>query len=368
MVIKIITCHDVVNYGASLQALALQTYLSKLKHDVKIIDYLPSYMQMYNIWNVSPKSHLYKLSKYSSVFKLIYAFRTYLKLRATKGRIKAFKRFNSLYLNLTNHYETYEQICQNPPIADLYIAGSDQIWSTYLKNGRDAAFYLAFGNICTKRISYAASFGFSEIIGGFDCYVKSLLNNFNAISVREQTGCNIVNKLGFKSVNVLDPVFLLSKNDWLELLNIKEPIIKNKYVLVYDLFHTDNRLNKYSSLLANKYKLKIVAVNDVTETKYADININNAGPSEFVNLIYNAEYIIADSFHATAFSIIFKKQFYIFYNKANISRISDLLSNINLTERLNSNAELPNINWKNIDYHLNQKISESKNFLINNLK
>lgn len=366
MKIRIITCHDVYNYGASLQALALQTYLERQGNDVRIIDYRPG--KRYDIWAISPKSRLYKVSKYFFPIKLCLAIKKYFQFRPTFGRIDAFKSFNKKYLKLSKHYNNFSELAIDPPEADMYIAGSDQIWSTYLNNGSDPAFYCCFGNLATKRISYAASFGFPQIFKGLDVLVANYIKGLDAVSVREKTGFNLLREMGIESTRVLDPVFLLNNLEWISLLDIKESAIKTKYILVYDIFHSDERLKNRCLCLAKKYNLKIVAVNDKTLTKYADININNAGPREFVELISNAEYVVADSFHATVFSILFEKQFYIYYKKDNISRISDILSDLGMEERLNSEKELPTINWQKHVFVLEKEINVSKDFLLHQLK
>ena len=178
MKIRTITCHDVANYGAALQALALQTYLKKEGHDVRIIDYVPEYIKPYDIWKVNPASHLYKPSKYFFAFKLFWALRKYVHIRPTMKRLEAFKEFNGKYLELTRRYSSYEELANDPPIADVYIAGSDQIWRTNLMNGKDPAFYLQFGNKTVRRMSYAASFGLPHLTDGMDYLVRTYGRDF----------------------------------------------------------------------------------------------------------------------------------------------------------------------------------------------
>jgi len=363
MDIKIITCHNVANYGAALQALALQTYIEEKGHDVKIINYVPEYLNSYNLWNVPKSSRLYKLSQHSRLVLAIYAMKTYVSIRATQKRVNAFNEFHKKFFHLTEKFTSYDEIVSNPPKADLYIAGSDQIWSTFLKNGRDPSFYCAFGSNSTKRISYAASFGFPELFG-YDCFVKSMLLGFDDISIREETGVNIARNLNIKATQVVDPVLLLDKDKWINILRIKNKIIKYKYLLVYDIFLSDERMKKNAERIALNKGLKIIAINDIKPNPYADINVNDGGPQEFINLIANAEYVLADSFHATAFSIIFRKPFCIFYTKSNISRIKDFLSSVNLKNRLNPDSEIPDtINWNEVEHLLREKIRTSKNFL-----
>ena len=156
---------------------------------------------------------------------LYWAARKYFHVRPTMKRLEAFKRFNAKYLKLTRHYSSYDELVANPPEADLYIAGSDQIWRTNLNNGKDPAFYLQFGGKQTKRISYAASFGLPYLTDGMDYLVKTFLSGLDAISVRESSGIEILERIGLNGTLVVDPVFLLSKEEWVSLLGVKEPII-----------------------------------------------------------------------------------------------------------------------------------------------
>lgn len=370
MTIKIITCHDVVNYGASLQALALQTYLTQTGNEVKIIDYLPQYSIPYNIWNISPASHLYKLSHYFFIVRLFCAIRNWFHYYPTLNRKKAFKAFNNKYLHLTHHYNSYEELVKDPPQADIYIAGSDQIWRTNLNNGKDPAFYLMFGSENTKRISYAASFGISHITNGMDFLIKTYLSKFNAISIREISGLNILNKLGINGTLVTDPVFLLSKERWFNLLEIKNPIIKTPYILVYDLNHQnlENEKIRFIKSYAKKHKLKIIAINDIRKTSYADHNINDGSPVDFINLITYAKIVVSDSFHATAFSCIMHTPFRVFFNLPQATRISDFLNIIELSHCMNNYDEKDiNIDWNKVQKKLNEAIKKSKCYLDNNI-
>ena len=370
MKIRTITCHDVNNYGASLQALALQTYLQNLGHDVKIIDYLPKYSIPYDIWKIHPSSHLYKISKYSHLVKLFCATRRYAQIRPTFKRKEAFRRFNAKYLSLTHHYSSYFDLAQNPPEADLYIAGSDQIWRTNMDNGKDPAFYLQFGARQTRRISYAASFGLSSITDGLGYLIKTYLSTFNAISVRENSGVAILKNLGIDGTLVTDPVFLLSSSEWKNLLEIKERKIAEPYLLTYDLNQwcmTDEK-KRFAESYAYKHGLRIVAINDMRKTRYASININDGGPADFVNLISNADYVISDSFHATAFCIIMHTPFRVFFNRPQAVRISDLLSMLELGNRMNNTDEFENpIDWNKTQVTLDKNITHAKDFLLRNL-
>lgn len=371
MKIRTITCHDVNNYGASLQALALQTYLASLGHDVKIIDYLPSYSIPYNMWKVHPSSHLYTLSKFSHIVKLFCAARRYFQLKPTFGRKRAFQDFNKKFLLLTRHYNTYSELAQDPPEADLYIAGSDQIWRTNMDNGKDPSYYLQFGDLRTRRISYAASFGLPSITDGLDFLVRTYLSTFDAISVRERSGMTILDKLGVQGTWVVDPVFLLNGTEWQDLLEIKERKIKEPYLLVYDLNHgcMKEEKERFATDYAKAKGLKIVAINDVRNTPYAQININDGSPVDFVNLIKNAEYVISDSFHATAFCTIMHTPFSVYFNRPQAVRISDFLSMLGLEYRMNNPKVMGTvIDWNKVQLLLDEQIKLSKDYLLKNMR
>ena len=369
MIIKTITCHDVYNYGASLQAYALQTFLTKQGHDVEIIDYMPDYLnRTYNFWYISEKSRFYNISQRNPLIHLLYSIWNIPRTYATCGRIFPFKKFKSSYLKCTHKYRTYLELKQNPPKADIYIAGSDQIWNSLLPNGKDPAFFLNLGEKNTKRISYAASFGIPSISKNLKKQTQLYLSCFNKISVREYTGTKILQELGYNSTVVVDPVFLLKSNEWKDLITTTKRIIKEDYILVYDIFQDNEQLTAATKELSAKYNLKIVSINDNKKSSYAHVNISNGGPIEFLNLLYNASFVISCSFHATAFSVIFNKPFWVFYRKSNISRMMDFLKIINLEQCLNPQSFEPNeINWNKVNAQLKEHISKSIEFLLQNL-
>ena len=230
MKIKTITCHHVYNYGASLQAYALQHYLESLGHDVEIIDFNPWFHRArYNPFWIHPNAYgiSAKIIKMLPIMKYIVApLQAFRKgMFKTWGRKKAFDKFEKQYYNLTNYkYLSSDDLKRNPPVANIYVAGSDQIWNTYYENGKEPAYYLDFGDKKTKRISYAASLATSSIKDGYESFVKDELNKFNAISVREFTGAQVLNQLGLENISVvLDPVFLLDGKDWEKLsMNAKK--------------------------------------------------------------------------------------------------------------------------------------------------
>lgn len=366
MNIKTITCHDVYNYGASLQAYALQEYLISQGHNVEIIDYKPDYMRVhYNFWFVAKNSHYYQKAMNSKIIHFLLCCYFAPKRFATYGRKIKFDKFTKKFLKLTRRYNSYEELAADAPVADIYIAGSDQIWNSNLPNGKDPGYFLQFGPEETKRIAYAASFGIPDIEEEHKAQMSKWLKKFDAISVREKTALQILSSLNARGINVVDPVFLLTKQQWSEFAG-NTRIFKKKYILVYDIDLDNDDIRKEAERLSKLYNYKIVAVCALRKCPYAQINIANAGPQEFINLIKNAEYIISNSFHATSFSIIFNRPFATFYKKMNVSRMSDLLKYVNLSDSLNATEPKYEFCWEEINTHLNNMLQDSFSFLNNN--
>ena len=363
MKIKTITCHDVYNYGASLQAYALQTYLTSIGHDVEIIDYLPDYISgRYKFFNILPNSRLYKYAIKNKLFYFLCCLYQVKRKYSTYGRKKVFDSFKEEYLLCTKLYKDYQELKADPPTADAYVVGSDQVWSCTSAIGKDPAFYLDFGSSSIKRYSYAASFGQSKIQPENKALVFSKLQKFNGISVRENTGLEILQSLSIEGINVVDPVLLLNQEDWNQLIPT-ERIVKKNYILVYDLYHADTEMKEAVCSVAKNNGLKIVSINSRSGLNYADINISNAGPIEFLNLIKYCTYCFSNSFHATAFSVIFHKPFYVFNRHDNVSRIKDFLTIIDMEQCLNPEQMNVIFNYNVIDNRLQKMIITSKKYL-----
>lgn len=373
MEIKTITCHRVYNYGASLQAYALQHYLETLGHDVEIIDYWPKQFQgRYNLWFFPKESKYFKIVSKLPLLKYPLGLLRNKGMLKTWGRKKAFTNFEKKYLHVTStRYLTSDELKSNPPIADVYVTGSDQVWNTDMENGRYPAYYLDFGDEKTRRISYAASFGISLVNEAYKGFVTEELKKIDFISVREKSGLNVLDTLGIgNGVNVLDPVFLLSLNEWSNISDFADDygLISNQYIMVYDFTHDDTRIRNMAIKLAKEKKLPIVSVNDYSTINYASKNINNAGPLEFLKLIKNASAVVCNSFHATSFCVIFQKEFYVYplIRQRNSSRMKDFLSEVELLDRFEK-EEISDIDYMSANNKLNMLIEKSKSFINNAL-
>lgn len=309
-----ITLHDTDNCGSSLQAFALQHFLITHGIDNEIIDYVPSYTQN----NGNP---------FKTFIRNIIFRKSYLQRR------KKFQNFINKNLKLTKRkYKTYQELKNNPPQADIYITGSDQLWNNSYACGKDPAFYLGFVNKeDTKKISYAVSIGKGNVNENDLKLIKEYGNDFKWISLREKINVEDVEKVVNKIpiVHVCDPVLL---NDAKEYDKIKKyRIIEDKYILVYVAQAIDKlELNRIVKEIAKKDELKIVFIGTYRSKCNCDFHIIDMDPGDFLSLIYNAEYIISNSFHATMFSLIYNKQFIVVIPKENGNRIGEILELTNL--------------------------------------
>lgn len=307
MRIRILTTYNVYNYGASLQAYALTTYLASKGHDAKLINYQPEYLtRKYDYKWVNPES---KLSKYV-LTRWAYRVMKYLQRQTTLGRKHKFDEFKCRWLKETDKcYHTFEELSCSPPEADLYIVGSDQIWNVFYETGRDPSFYLEFAT-CGRKASYAASFSYLDIDPVQGNRIVHSLKKFDAISVREYHGLSILKKLGINNGKwVLDPVFLLDNMEWEKRMYRQD--FKERYLLIYD-FEKNEKLKKFAQQYAQQHNLKIYSINDTYPLLYADRNFSSAGPIEFLSLINGCDTFISNSFHGTAFSILFHKPVFVF--------------------------------------------------------
>lgn len=366
MKIYTITCHDVYNAGASLQAYALMTYLESLGHDVEIIDYKPDYLSgHYKFFSVANP-------KYNKNFILKFAYLTLKfpsRLKNYCGKRKRlFDSFKRDWLHCTpKRYISNDDLKQNLPVADIYIAGSDQIWNTAFPNGKDPAFYLDFAPAKSIKASYAASFATSDIPHDLKNKIKCFIERLDFVSVREKSAVKIVNDLGLENVfHVCDPVLLLSRNQWEDILKkskFKKP--KEKYILVYD-FDDNSLVKTLAKAIANKNNLKIYSV---FKCNYADKICYKQGPFEFLNYIRYAEFVISNSFHATVFSEIFAKDYYVVKRNEELnSRIYDFLSMIGANNRIIDSIESmeetkSNVEYKQCKYEISLIVKRSKEFI-----
>lgn len=365
MKIGILTFHYAHNYGAMLQAYALNTYLNKHGYEAQIIDYRLPYI--YRVHELLNFRQLYlRYSETNSRFiSLLKTLKNYYKHRRKNEKWHKFDLFLNKTLLKTKRINKKDEIQELG--FDAIICGSDQIWNSSL-TGHLEPLYFCEGLSNVLKIAYAASNGSDVVLEKDWSLFRQLISNFNAISVREQGLSNFLNARGFKNTVVLDPIFLLEKDDW---YSICSKVTNQTYLLTYS-FNEDPFFFNHVKDIAEKKGLRIFSIlykkYETLDSSYTQII--NAGPIEFLSLFRYASFVVTNSFHGTAFSIMFNKQFYSISPQKGKERIESLLQELDLTNRFYSkHLETPEIS---IDYKtVNKKLSilrdKSYDFLNNAL-
>ena len=345
-----ITYHNAHNYGALLQAYALQQAQLKLLIDNVIINYNPEKNRVY----YKIKGNTLKIFVVN-IFRFVETAKSFLPIQR---RFRKFETFTRRRLRMTRKYRSLKDLKSDPPEADWYIAGSDQLWnvSVYLRK----EFFLDFGDSSIKRASFAVSMGSYQVSEEYRKVMRDLLERFNSISVREVEAKIFIEELLEKkdcvSLN-FDPVFLLSVEEWSEFAKRKE--IGSKYILCFPMSGhplLQKALNKLKQLTG--YRTVIITTEVFARIK-GDIDIKDASPEEFIYLLKNAEYVLTTSFHGTAFCTMFHKKFYSFLGGTAPTRITGILKRLGLEDRIAQS--LVDITTDEIDYeNVNRRVEREQ--------
>ncbi len=316
--ISIITLHFIRNYGSLLQTYATQYKFEKMGYKAEIIDYVRPNARS----KESVKMELANKQYGNNILKKVMFLGVKMIENHFRGRVCT--NFLKKYVHLSRPYDNYTDICATPPKADIYCTGSDQTWNSEYNGGILPAYYLGFLPSEAKRIGYAVSIGMHSIPQDEREQIKSYICHYNAISVREASAKALLEELGASHVeHVLDPTLVLNRDDWKPL--IAKRLVKEKYILIYKL-NNNSTLEAYAKQIASRTGYRIVRI-----TYYLS-NLIHGGKcffcpevSGFLSLIDNAEYVLTDSFHCTAFSLNFHKEFYVFYPEKYSTRLQSIL-------------------------------------------
>ncbi len=354
MNIGMITFHTPINYGAVLQAYALQQVYQKMGHNAEIIDYC------------TPKLEgNYKTIEFPRTLKswLIFPLQV-AHLGDKKRKTCKFIDFRKNNLVLTRRYSCTDDLVNNPPEYDVYSTGSDQVFNVRRPVDEKKVFFLGFTT--QKKISYAASLGKSNISEQDVKEIGDYLCDFSWISIREQYGCDIVNKAlsEKKAYKVVDPVFLITRKQWQSLgTQYRRKKIPAKYILLFALKRIKESY-RYADQLSKNLGLPVVCItnHDVVHLKCRNVIIRDAGPTEFLYLMNGAECIITDSFHGVAFSIIMEKIFVLSDITDSNERALELLGMLQIRSRCYL-QELKDPIPEQIDYsQVNQRLELAVNY------
>lgn len=329
MKVEIVTLHRITNFGSMLQTLATQYAVEKLGYEAEVLDFVPEGMTFRRACfpkNAAPFSR-----------KLIKCFPLFV---VNTVQFHILDRFLHRYIHLSaSRYGSFSAILRNVPEADIYMTGSDQVWNTQNNNPREdyLAYFLAFVPEEKKRISYAGSFGKNTFTEDERQTIKTYLKKYAAVSVREDEALDILEDNGIAGgMQVVDPTLLLSPSEWDTFLDVKPP--RPGYIFVYNL-NRNPLLKSLAHEISKEKNLRIVNFADSLDfVRGADNRLFNTAV-DFLNHIKYADIVLTDSFHGTAFSLNYSKQFVCVPAPRYNSRIESILRMVGLSSRLICDSE-----------------------------
>ena len=361
MKIGILTYHRAENYGALLQAFALRTYLAGLGHDVDFVDYWPDYhhrfFELFS-WRKFRESNIKG--------KMVLLYYTLFWHQARKRRQQNLQAFmhEELGLSLEARYHNDHDVVKE---FDVVFYGSDQIWRRQRMPSHPGFDFWYFGsdNVQARKIAYAASMGSIDVKEDEKEVLRRHLQGFEAISVREESLKEWLTSLSIQSQIVCDPVFLLGKEVWLSLADkASEQPAYQHYILVYNLLGQTSTV-KFAERLSKEKNLPIVEVNK----KYVPFTSSRrycrtARVEYFLSLLAHADYVVSNSFHGVALSVIFQKQFFAVGMGQRAGRVTSLLSSLNIPERYTDVwRPVPPIDYTVVNPLLSDKVISSTTFI-----
>ena len=372
--VGIITMHGVWNYGSALQAYATCYAIRRLGFDAEIINYkFPNeyHATLQRVKREEPMPSIWQLRLNGLCSKLIGV--------SLEKRLERLRYFFEQYVPLSREeYATREQLAEEAPEYDIYVTGSDQVWNPRWI-GEDTSYLLEWVPDNKKKIAYAASFGIRELPTSICESYRRLLKRYDHISVREESSI-LDDLLGERGKVTLDPTFLLNKREWSELIS-EQPLVKGDYILCYLLRYTYDPFPYAEQVI--RYVKKTTGMKVVMIGPEATYILNgykvlpNCGPLDFLNLFYNASYVITSSFHGTSFAINFRKDFITIIddNDAGDNRQVSLVKKLGLGSEcvVRKNSSLADRPLPRIDYSLkapaiDSAVADSLKYLADALK
>lgn len=354
--VGIITFHRALNYGAVLQAYALQQFLFGLGMENEIIDYYSK--------SITKCYAPFKICKGKVIRGVARGILFYRIIQKKKNN---FEQFCKDHLTLSKPCYNVVELKELSKDYTFIITGSDQVFSP-ISAGFDEAYFLTFTED-EKKYSYAASLGVKKIPKELDTVYRERLKGFQSISVREADAATLLQDYISSKIKVhIDPTLLVSKRIWNKLNHKTEN--KKPYVL---MFHVEKPISAltYTKELAKQKKLEIVYINDRTVIR--DTHIKYVAAPEVEELLAwfrDAAYVVTNSFHGTALSILFHKEFFVeIDNKKNRNtRVEALLQLLHIKGReisreKNPSFEVKPISWNEVEGRLNHLREDAKEYI-----
>lgn len=371
------------NYGTSLVGYALIKKLQMMGYEVEVINYVKklTLMQkmewMVNAWRCGMGSVITDRMKGKKDMQKNVSYAANIKVRTEA--VEAYKERK--FIPLFKDYVGFKALQEGSKNYDAVIVGSDQVWTPLSLPTK--FFNLLFVDDAVRKVAYASSFGVSSIPGFQHKATGAFLDRFHAIGVREQSGKKIVDTLSHQTATVVaDPTLLLDAIEWSEEIKDSKINMNEPYIFCYFL-GTNMEAREAANELKAKTGLKIVTLRHMDEyvpedESFGDYAPYDVDPNGFLAYIKNAEYVLTDSFHCSAFSIQFHKRFMTFYRFAQgsatgrNSRIDSLFNVLGVNKDHIYNGDVMKVeaplDWESIDEKLRRLREESVEFLKKSLK
>lgn len=358
MRVGVLTFHSAHNYGAVLQAYALSAFLKKNGCDVEFVNYTPSYLKKRDAIFSAPEN----FGARAVLRCLANNFCRFLALRSLAARRRKFDDFAKENFALT---PVVDKSSIEALQKDAIFFGSDQIWNPRLTDGGDDI-YLGRFKSSARKVAYAVSAGaFADEL--FESKRnRQALENFDMLSARERHLADRVSRIAGRDCPVLlDPVFLLEASDF---SRIESDIAFGDYLFVYELSECKDIMKMARKIAAEK-GLKIVRLKATYKLELPFGKLIDVSPQQFLSLVKNAKCVLTTSFHGTALSVIFRRDFYfVSMGRKNEGRISQLLGGFNLSSRITSVGEFEKfapVQWgEDVERAIAELSDKSRRFVI----
>lgn len=340
--IGILTYHTGYNYGASLQAYALQTVVTQMGHKCEIINFEPARFK------ASREMITMRPTRLKECIKIVSRLPYWNSLHR---RQTMFDDYTNQVLRTSTLYRKEKEVIAHAKDYECIICGSDQIWNLSHDDAPAAnpLFFLNFPK-SQRRISYAASFGkwVKEAPNHEDVFL-SWLKKFDAVSVREQSGVDYLKSVGVDCEICLDPTVLLDKEDYDSIC--EKRLVQEKYILMFGWI-TNQDLIDAAKLVSKELNLPVYNIVPPPRAMFKGIPRKlDVGPREFLSMIKHAEFVVTNSFHGTAFSTIYEKPYVSIVSGKPDTRMFSLLNQLGLSNHLVTKDKLDVKAMLNTDYN-----------------
>lgn len=357
MKIAIVTFWDSQdNYGQIMQAYALCQFLTNEGHSPFIIRY--KYRESHTLKYMLRSPYVCMLRLREFVSNPVVFIDKRRQIQEAGRHNRGFDAFRSAYIPMSERVFNQHELMKAPPEAEIYVSGSDQIWSLL-----DSVYFLQFAPAGKRCVAYGSSCGGKEFNDGEKSILKRYIERYSFIGLRESRDTDLIKELGgAQATTVVDPTLLLSVEDYNKIADTGQS--KGKYILVYLISNKfDLDMGQiYSYAKQHGLNVKYVA----SQGRYDNFEKVYPTPQEWLGLVRNATHVVTNSFHGTVFSLLYGRNFTVIPQKGSSlrmnARIYDLLRPLSLDNRIfkgDFDILSNQINYEVVDKNLARMIKES---------